>query len=54
MVIEIYSLYRNFDFRPQVTYRRIFKEEYLNEFRIRWNEEERRWKVFTLRFGEMV
>jgi hypothetical protein len=59
----VYLGYRNFDFRPQVTYRRLIKEEYLrsahesqefNEIRTRWNEEERRWKAFTSRFGEVV
>jgi hypothetical protein len=42
----VYSGYRNFDFRPQVTYRRIIKEEYLRSA----HESQ----AFTLRFGEMV
>jgi hypothetical protein len=59
----VYSGYRHFDFRPQVTYRRIIKEEHLrsthkskelNEILTRWKEEERRWKAFTLRFGDVV
>ena len=44
----VYSGYRHFDFRPQVTYRRIIKEEHLrstheskelNEILTRWKEE---------------
>jgi len=59
----VYLGYRHFDFRPQVTYRRIIEEEHLrstheshelNEIRTRWNEEERRWKAFTSRFEEVV
>jgi hypothetical protein len=57
----VYSGYRHFDFRTLVTYRRIIKEEHLrstheskelNEILTRWKEEERRWKAFTLRFGD--
>ena len=51
----VYLGYRNFDF-PQVTYRRIIKEEYLRSAHElqEFNGEERRWKAFTLRFEEVV
>jgi hypothetical protein len=52
----VYLGYRNFDFRPQVTYRRLIKEEYLRSAHEsqEFNEIRTRWKAFTSRFGEVV